>query len=182
MHIAAAEEIHRRLVPMVTRLRDTLARKSQEFSGVIKIGRTHLMDAVPLTLGQEFSGYVAQLTKGLDRIGRALPGLYELALGGTAVGTGLNSHPEFAGHSAARIAEITGLPFVSAPNKFEALAAHDAIVQASGSLNTLAASLTKIAQDVRYLGSGPRCGLGELVLPENEPGSSILGQGLLHPG
>jgi len=174
MHIAAAEEIHRRLIPTVTRLRDTLAEKSQAFSEVIKIGRTHLMDAVPLTLGQEFSGYVAQLTKGLERIDRALPGLYELALGGTAVGTGLNSHPAFARLSAARIAQITGLPFVSAPNKYEALAAHDAIVEMSGSLKTLACSLMKIANDVRWLASGPRCGLGEITIPSNEPGSSIM--------
>jgi fumarate hydratase class II len=174
MHIAAAEEIHRRLIPMVTRLRDTLAGKAASFGDVIKIGRTHLMDAVPLTLGQEFSGYVAQLTKGVERIGRALPGLYELALGGTAVGTGLNSHPEFARLAAARIAELTGLPFVSAPNKFEALAAHDAIVEMSGALKTLACALMKIANDVRWLASGPRCGLGEITIPENEPGSSIM--------
>ncbi|MFA7288992.1 MAG: class II fumarate hydratase [Melioribacteraceae bacterium] len=174
MHIAAVEEIHRRLIPMVTKLRDALAVKSEEFMGIIKIGRTHLMDAVPLTLGQEFSGYVQQLTNGLDRINNALPHLYELALGGTAVGTGLNTHPKFAELSAKKISEITGLSFVSAPNKFEALAAHDALVEFHGVLKTLAASLMKIANDVRWLGSGPRCGIGELMLPENEPGSSIM--------
>jgi fumarate hydratase class II len=174
MHIATVEEIHRRLIPMVTKLRDALEEKSTEFIGIIKIGRTHLMDAVPLTLGQEFSGYVQQLTNGLARINNSLPYLYELALGGTAVGTGLNTHPKFAELSAKKIAEITGLPFVSAPNKFEALAAHDALVEFHGVLKTLAASLMKIANDVRWLGSGPRCGIGELMLPENEPGSSIM--------
>ena len=174
MHIAAAEEINRRLIPMITKLRDTLARKSAEFESITKIGRTHLMDAVPLTLGQEFSGYVTQLTKALERIDRSLPSLYELALGGTAVGTGLNTHPEFADRSASQIADITGLPFVSAPNKFEALAAHDAIVEFSGTLKTIAGSLMKIANDVRWLASGPRCGVGELTLPANEPGSSIM--------
>lgn len=174
MHIAAVEEIHKRLIPMLTKLRDALAEKSTEFMGIIKIGRTHLMDAVPLTLGQEFSGYVQQLTNGLDRINNSLPYLYELALGGTAVGTGLNTHPKFAELSAKKISEITGLPFVSAPNKFEALAAHDALVEFHGTLKTLAASLMKIANDVRWLGSGPRCGIGELMLPENEPGSSIM--------
>ncbi|MEE2752435.1 MAG: class II fumarate hydratase [Candidatus Latescibacterota bacterium] len=174
MHIAAAEEINRRLIPMITKLRDTLARKSAEFESITKIGRTHLMDAVPLTLGQEFSGYVTQLTKALERIDRSLPSLYELALGGTAVGTGLNTHPEFADRSASQIADITGLPFISAPNKFEALAAHDAIVEFSGTLKTIAGSLMKIANDVRWLASGPRCGVGELTLPANEPGSSIM--------
>jgi len=174
MHIAAAEEINRRLIPMVTRLRDTLKEKSDAFEGIIKIGRTHLMDAVPLTLGQEFSGYVQQLTNGLKRIDHVLPHLYELALGGTAVGTGLNTHPEFAVRSAKKIAEMTGLPFVTAPNKFEALASHDAIVEASGAMKTLACSLMKIANDIRWLASGPRCGLGELYIPENEPGSSIM--------
>jgi fumarate hydratase class II len=174
MHIATVEEIHRRLIPMVTKLRDALEEKSTEFIGIIKIGRTHLMDAVPLTLGQEFSGYVQQLTNGLARINNSLPYLYELALGGTAVGTRLNTHPKFAELSAKKIAEITGLPFVSAPNKFEALAAHDALVEFHGVLKTLAASLMKIANDVRWLGSGPRCGIGELMLPENEPGSSIM--------
>jgi fumarate hydratase class II len=174
MHIAAIEEIHRRLIPMVTKLRDALAIKSDEFRNIIKIGRTHLMDATPLTLGQEFSGYVQQLTNGLERIHGNLPRLYEVALGGTAVGTGLNTHPEFAVKAAAKIAELTGKPFISARNKFEALAAHDALVETSGVLKTLAASLMKIANDIRWLGSGPRCGIGELVLSENEPGSSIM--------
>ncbi len=174
MHIAAVEEIHRRLIPMVTLLRDTLAKKSEEFKDIIKIGRTHLMDATPLTLGQEFSGYVAALTLDLERINDALKRLYPLALGGTAVGTGLNTHPEFAVKSAAKIAELTGKPFVTAPNKFEALATHDAIVEMSGVLKTLACSLMKIANDVRWLASGPRCGIGELNIPANEPGSSIM--------
>ncbi|MCI0699145.1 class II fumarate hydratase [candidate division KSB1 bacterium] len=174
MHIAAVHEIHRRLIPMVTQLRDTLAQKAEKFKKIIKIGRTHLMDAVPLTLGQEFSGYVTQLNHGLKRIDMVLPHLYELALGGTAVGTGLNTHPQFAVKSAAKIAELTGYPFVTAENKFEALAAHDAIVMASGALKTLACSLMKIANDIRWLASGPRCGLGELTIPENEPGSSIM--------
>jgi fumarate hydratase class II len=174
MHIAAVEEIHRRLIPMVIKLRDALQKKSDEFKDIIKIGRTHLMDAVPLTLGQEFSGYVQMLTNGLERIDAALPRLYELALGGTAVGTGLNTHPEFAVKSAQKIADITGKPFITARNKFEALATHDALVEFSGVLKTLAASLMKIANDVRWLGSGPRCGLGEIHLPENEPGSSIM--------
>jgi fumarate hydratase class II len=174
MHIAAVEEVHRRLIPMVTKLRDALAKKSGEFNSIIKIGRTHLMDATPLTLGQEFSGYVQQLTNGLERINGVLPRLYELALGGTAVGTGLNTHPVFAVKAAAKISELTGKPFVSARNKFEALAAHDALVELHGVLKTLAASLMKIANDVRWLGSGPRCGLGEIHLPENEPGSSIM--------
>jgi fumarate hydratase class II len=174
MHIAAAEEIVRRLVPSVRALRDALAAKAQAFADIVKIGRTHLQDAVPLTLGQEFSGYVAQLDAGLDRIELTLPGIYELAVGGTAVGTGLNTHPEFAERVARHIAAITGLPFVTAPNKFAALAAHDAVVFASGALRTLAVSLMKIANDVRWLASGPRAGLGELSLPENEPGSSIM--------
>jgi len=174
MHIAAVEEIHRRLIPMVTKLRDALEVKAKEFKDVIKIGRTHLMDATPLTLGQEFSGYVQQLTNGLERINAAMPRMYELALGGTAVGTGLNTHPDFAFKAANQIANITGKPFVSARNKFEALAAHDAMVEFSGVLKTLAASLMKIANDVRWLGSGPRCGIGEISLPENEPGSSIM--------
>jgi len=174
MHIAAVEEIHRRLIPMVTKLRDALDAKSKEFKDIIKIGRTHLMDATPLTLGQEFSGYVQQLTNGLERITAALPRLFELALGGTAVGTGLNTHPEFAVKAAAQISKLTGKPFVSARNKFEALAAHDALVEFSGVLKTLAASLMKIANDIRWLGSGPRCGIGEISLPENEPGSSIM--------
>jgi len=174
MHIAAAEEVVHRLVPAVSALRDALDAKATEFADIVKIGRTHLQDAVPLTLGQEFSGYVAQLDADLERIQAALPGLYELAIGGTAVGTGLNTHPEFAERVAAQIADLTGLPFVSAPNLFAALAAHDALVQASGTLRTLAVSLMKIANDVRWLASGPRAGLGELVLPENEPGSSIM--------
>jgi fumarate hydratase class II len=174
MHIAAAERITHHLIPAVTHLRDALAAKSDEFEGIVKIGRTHLMDAVPLTLGQEFGGCAHQLTKGLERIGHALDDLHELALGGTAVGTGLNTHPEFADKAAARIADLTGLPFRSAPNKFEALAAHDAVVQASGALKTVAASLMKIANDIRLLGSGPRCGIGEINLPANEPGSSIM--------
>ena len=174
MHIAAVEEIHRRLIPMVTKLRDALDAKSKEFKDIIKIGRTHLMDATPLTLGQEFSGYVQQLTNGLERINAALPRLYALALGGTAVGTGLNTHPEFAVKAAAQISKLTGKSFISAKNKFEALAAHDALVEFSGVLKTLAASLMKIANDIRWLGSGPRCGIGEISLPENEPGSSIM--------
>jgi fumarate hydratase class II len=174
MHIAAVEEIHRRLIPSVTKLRDALQAKSVEYKDIIKIGRTHLMDATPLTLGQEFSGYAQQLTSGLERINGCLPHLYELALGGTAVGTGLNTHPEFAVKSAKKISDLTGKPFVSARNKFEALATHDSLVEAHGVLKTLAASLMKIANDVRWLGSGPRCGIGELNLPENEPGSSIM--------
>ena len=174
MHIAAVEEIHRRLIPMVTKLRDALAAKSEEFKDIIKIGRTHLMDATPLTLGQEFSGYTQQLTNGLERINGCMSRLYELALGGTAVGTGLNTHPDFAVKSAATIASITGLPFITARNKFEALATHDALVELSGVLKTIAASLMKIANDIRWLGSGPRSGIGELSLPENEPGSSIM--------
>ena len=174
MHIAAVEEIHRRLIPMVTKLKDALAAKSKEFRDIIKIGRTHLMDATPLTLGQEFSGYTQQLTNGLERINGCMSRLYELALGGTAVGTGLNTHPDFAVKSAAMIASITGLPFITARNKFEALAAHDALVELSGVLKTIAVSLMKIANDIRWLGSGPRSGIGELSLPENEPGSSIM--------
>jgi fumarate hydratase, class II len=174
MHIAAVEEIVHRLLPSVRALRDALHEKELEFAQVTKIGRTHLMDAVPLTLGQEFSGYVAQLDADIERIEVTLPGLDELALGGTAVGTGLNTHPEFGERVARAVAEATGLPFVSAPNKFAALAAHDALVFAHGALRTLAVSLMKIADDLRWLGSGPRSGLGELSLPENEPGSSIM--------
>jgi len=174
MHVAAVMEITDRLVPSVTRLRDALDEKATSFANVTKIGRTHLMDAVPLTLGQEFSGYVAQLDADLDRFLLVLPGLYELAAGGTAVGTGLNTHPEFGERVAAAIAKLTGKPFVTAPNKFAALAAHDALIFAHGAIKTLAASLTKIADDLRWLGSGPRSGLGELQLPENEPGSSIM--------
>jgi fumarate hydratase class II len=174
MHIAAVEQIRHVLLPAVQALRDALAEKVDAFAEIVKIGRTHLMDAVPLTLGQEFSGYVAQLDADLTRIEGCLPSLDELALGGTAVGTGLNTLPEFGARAAAQIAELTGLPFVSAPNKFAALAAHDGLVQASATLRTLAVSLTKIADDIRWLGSGPRSGLGELVLPPNEPGSSIM--------
>ncbi|XP_017012288.2 probable fumarate hydratase, mitochondrial [Drosophila takahashii] len=174
IHISVGMELNERLVPAVTHLRDALKSKSDEFRDIIKIGRTHLMDAVPLTLGQEFSGYTQQLTYGLDRIKGCLPRVYELALGGTAVGTGLNTHKGFAEKVAKRIAELTCLPFVTAPNKFEALAARDCMVEVHGVLNTIAVSLMKIANDIRLLGSGPRCGLGELMLPENEPGSSIM--------
>jgi fumarate hydratase class II len=174
MHVAAASTASERLIPELRRLHDELASKSRQFAGVTKIGRTHLMDATPLTLGQEFSGYAQQIANSIDRVRSALPRVHELALGGTAVGTGLNTHPEFAERVAAKIAEITGLPFCSAPNKFEALAAHDALVQLSGALKTTACSLMKIANDVRWLASGPRCGLGEIRIPENEPGSSIM--------
>jgi len=174
MHIAAAEQLNNLLLPNLAMLRITLAQKSEDFKDIIKSGRTHLMDATPVTLGQEFSSYVQQLDNAIQRINMTLPGLYELALGGTAVGTGLNTHPDFAVKAANKIAEITKLPFVSAPNKFEALAAHDAIVFAHGALKTLAASLMKIANDIRWMASGPRCGLGELSIPENEPGSSIM--------
>jgi fumarate hydratase class II len=174
MHIAAVVEITDRLVPAVTKLRNELDEKAKEYVNVTKIGRTHLMDAVPLTLGQEFSGYVAQLDADLNRLSLVLPGLYELAAGGTAVGTGLNTHPEFGARVASAIAELTGKPFVTAPNYFAALAAHDALLFAHGAIKTLAASLSKIADDLRWLGSGPRSGLGELKLPENEPGSSIM--------
>jgi len=174
MHIATVEEIYRRLIPMLTKLRDALLKKSKEFENIIKIGRTHLMDATPLTLGQEFSGYVQQLTNGLERIDASLPRLFELALGGTAVGTGLNTHPDFAVIAAKHIADLTGIPFITGRNKFEGLAAHDALVEFSGVLKTLAVSLMKIANDIRMLGSGPRSGIGELNLPANEPGSSIM--------
>ena len=174
LHMAVAMAIEEDLLPAVGGLRDALDAKRSEFDDVVKIGRTHLQDAVPLTLGQEFSGYVAQLSGDVERIRTTLPGLYEIALGGTAVGTGLNAHPEFAERVARRIAELTGLPFVSAPNKFQALAGQEAAVFTSGALKTLATSLMKIANDIRWLGSGPRAGLGELVLPENEPGSSIM--------
>jgi fumarate hydratase class II len=174
MHVAAAESVVHRLEPPLKALRGTLAAKAGAFAGIVKIGRTHLQDATPLTLGQEFSGYVSQLDHGLARLADALPHVYELALGGTAVGTGLNAHPEFGDRVAAELAGLTGLPFVSAPNKFEALASNDALVHAHGVLKTLAASLTKIANDVRWLASGPRSGLGEISIPENEPGSSIM--------
>src|SRR5437868_3352154 len=174
MHIAAATETARRLIPAVKKLRDALDAKANEFAGIVKIGRTHLQDATPLTVGQEFSGWVSLLDRDLTRIADALDGLYDLAIGGTAVGTGLNAHPEFAERAARKISELSGLPFRSHPNKFASLSAHDEIVFASGALKTLAASLMKIANDVRWLASGPRCGLGELTLPENEPGSSIM--------
>jgi fumarate hydratase class II len=174
MHIAAVQTLTQNLIPSIQSLRDALDKKKTEFEDIIKIGRTHLMDAVPLTLGQEFSGYIAQLDHNLERIQTSLPHLYELAIGGTAVGTGLNTHPEFAQRVADKIAELTGLPFFSAPNKFAALASHDAIAMASGALKTLACTNMKIANDLRWLGSGPRCGLGELILPANEPGSSIM--------
>ena len=174
MHVAGAMAIVERLLPRVRELREALAARAAEFDGIVKIGRTHLQDAVPLTLGQEFGGYVAQLDADIGRIDGALPGLFELAIGGTAVGTGLNAPPGFGEACAGRIAELTGLPFVSAPNKFAALAAHDGVVFMSGALATLAASVMKIANDVRWLGSGPRAGIGELILPENEPGSSIM--------
>lgn len=174
MHIAAVEAIRSQLIPSLKTLRQTLASKSAEFSEIVKIGRTHLQDATPLTLGQEFSGYVSQLDHGLAHLESALPHLLELALGGTAVGTGLNTHPEFARRVAAEIARLSGYPFVTAANKFEALAAHDALVHAHGVLKTLAAALIKIANDVRWLASGPRCGIGEILIPENEPGSSIM--------
>ncbi len=174
MHIAAAERINSHLIPETGRLQKTLAGKAAAFSDIIKIGRTHLMDAVPLTLGQEFSGSAQQLENDIERVRGTLGGLYELALGGTAVGTGLNTHPEFAEKGAAQIARLTGLPFCSAPNKFEALAAHDAVVFASGAVRTLAGALMKLANDIRWLASGPRSGIGELIIPANEPGSSIM--------
>src|SRR5579885_2904288 len=174
MHIAAAEEITHRLLPALKTLRASLDRKRAEFEPIVKIGRTHLMDAVPLTLGQEFSGYIAQLDQDIARIERALPDVFELAIGGTAVGTGLNTHLEFADRCASRIAQLTGLRFTAASNTYAALAAHDALVMVSGALKTLACSLMKIANDIRWMGSGPRCGLAELSLPENEPGSSIM--------
>ncbi len=174
MHIAAAYEINNSLIPALTHLHSALDKKAKEFASIIKIGRTHLQDATPLTLGQEFSGYAKQIENGIRRAKSTLPALYELAQGGTAVGTGLNAKKGFAEAFAKEVASITKLPFVTAPNKFEALATHDALVEASGVLNTLAVSLMKIANDIRLLGSGPRCGFGELSLPENEPGSSIM--------
>lgn len=174
MHIAAVSEVEQQLLPKLTALRDAFEAKSKEFSDIIKIGRTHLQDATPLTLGQEFSGYVQQLTFGIERIKLTLPRLSNLAQGGTAVGTGLNTKKGFDVKIAEEISNLTGLQFHTAPNKFEALAAHDAIIETSGALNTLAVSLDKIANDIRYLGSGPRCGYGELSLPENEPGSLIM--------
>ncbi len=174
MHIACSEEIQHRLLPALTKLRDALDVKAKAWDGIIKIGRTHTQDATPLTLGQEFSGYAAQLSNGIERIEQTMPRLMELAQGGTAVGTGLNAPVGFAEKVAERIAAITGMPFTTAPNKFEALAAHDAMVMSHGAINTVATSLFKIANDIRFLGSGPRAGLGELALPENEPGSSIM--------
>lgn len=174
MHIAAVEEIHRLLLPALHQMHTTLQTKEEAFNALVKIGRTHLQDATPLTLGQEFSGYKTQIAEGIRRLEATLPSLYNLAQGGTAVGTGLNTRKGFAEKVADHIRNLTGLPFQTAPNKFEALAAHDSFVEASGALNTLACSLTKIANDIRWLGSGPRCGLGELSLPTNEPGSSIM--------
>merc|ERR1719277_2365315 len=174
MHIATALEIHGVLLPGLKKLHDALDAKAKEFEDIIKIGRTHTQDATPLTLGQEFSGYVAQIRMGIERIEATLPRLYLLAAGGTAVGTGLNTRIGFAEKVAAKCADLTGIPFVTAPNKFEALASHDAMVEVSGACNVVACSIMKIANDIRFLGSGPRCGLGELSLPENEPGSSIM--------
>lgn len=174
MHIAVAVEIHNVLIPGIKKLHDALDAKAKEYNDIIKIGRTHTQDATPLTLGQEFSGYVTQLKFSLDRIEATLPRLYMLAAGGTAVGTGLNTRKGFAEKVASKVSDITGLPFVTAPNKFEALAAHDAMVEVSGALNVISCSIMKIANDLRFLASGPRCGLGELSLPENEPGSSIM--------
>merc|ERR1719153_28102 len=173
MHIATAQEIHNTLVPGLEKLFHGLERKMKQFENIIKIGRTHTQDATPLTLGQEFSGYLMQVSLGMERVKACLPRVYTLAAGGTAVGTGLNTRIGFAEKVAAKVADLTGLPFVTAPNKFEALAAHDAMVEVSGACNVLACSIMKIANDIRFLGSGPRCGLGELSLPENEPGSSI---------
>ena len=174
MHISAVERIRDALIPSISTLAGSFRKKAKEFQDIIKIGRTHLMDATPLTLGQEFSGYTTQLEYALDRINGCMPRMYQIALGGTAVGTGLNSHKDFAVKVARQIAELTGCPFVTAPNKFESLAAHDAIVETSRVLKTIACSLMKIANDIRWLGSGPRCGIGEIVLPANEPGSSIM--------
>jgi fumarate hydratase class II len=174
MHIAAAEQTAHHLLPKLAQLRGTLDAKAREFSGIVKVGRTHLQDATPVTLGQEISGWVAQIDLARASIESALPAVYELALGGTAVGTGLNTHPDYAERSAAQIATLTGLPFRTAPNKFAALAGHEALVALHGSLKTLATALMKIANDVRWLASGPRSGLGEITIPENEPGSSIM--------
>ena len=174
MHISTVERVNDALIPAISTLAGSFQKKTNEFQDIIKIGRTHLMDATPLTLGQEFSGYTTQLEYALDRINGCMPRMYQIALGGTAVGTGLNSHKDFAVRVANQIAELTGYPFVTAPNKFESLAAHDAIVEVSGVLKTIACSLMKIANDIRWLGSGPRCGIGEIVLPANEPGSSIM--------
>jgi fumarate hydratase class II len=174
MHIAAAERVKRALIPAVASVRDAIREKAHQFRDIVKIGRTHLQDAVPLTVGQEFGGWASQLDRDITRLEQVLSGLYELAIGGTAVGTGLNTHPEFAERAAQKIAELTGLPFRSHPDKFAALSAHDELIFAQGALETLAASMMKIANDIRWLASGPRCGLGELTIPENEPGSSIM--------
>ena len=174
MHIAAAERVKRALIPAIRTVEQAIERKAKEFENVVKIGRTHLQDAVPLTVGQEFGGWASLLQRDIKRLEQVLDGLYDLAIGGTAVGTGLNTHPEFAERAAKKIAELTGLPFRSHPNKFAALSAHDELIFAQGALETLAASFMKISNDLRWLGSGPRCGLGELSLPENEPGSSIM--------
>merc|ERR1712021_150724 len=174
MHVSTAIELTTVLIPGMKKLENALQAKAKEFEDIIKIGRTHTQDATPLTLGQEFGGYVQQLRFGIERVEACLPRLYMLAAGGTAVGTGLNTRIGFAEKIAAKVSDLTGLPFVTAPNKFEALAAHDAMVEVSGALNVLACSIMKIANDIRFLGSGPRCGLGELSLPENEPGSSIM--------
>jgi fumarate hydratase class II len=174
MHIAAADRVKRALIPAIKTVHDAIAAKAKEFDSIVKIGRTHLQDAVPLTVGQEFSGWASLLERDVKRLEQALDGLYDLAIGGTAVGTGLNAHPEFAERAAKKIAELTGLPFRSHPNKFAALSAHDELVFAQGALETLAASLMKISNDIRWLASGPRAGLGELIIPENEPGSSIM--------
>jgi fumarate hydratase, class II len=174
MHIAAAGQVQETLLPAVQEMRDALDRKAKEFADIVKIGRTHLQDATPITVGQEFSGWVSLLDRDMERLRSALDGLFDLAIGGTAVGTGLNAPAEFGEQAAAQIAELTNLPFRSHPNKFAALSAHDELVAASGALKTLAVSLMKIANDVRWLASGPRCGLGELTIPENEPGSSIM--------
>ncbi len=181
MHIAAAERVKNALIPAIKTVRDAIAAKAKEFDDVVKIGRTHLQDAVPLTIGQEFGGWASLLDRDIHRLEQVLDGLYDLAIGGTAVGTGLNTHPEFAERAAKKIAELTGLPFRSHGNKFAALSAHDEIVFAQGAMETLAASFMKISNDIRWLASGPRCGLGELVIPENEPGSSDhAGQGQSH--
>jgi fumarate hydratase class II len=174
MHIAAAERVKNALIPAIKTVRDAIAAKAAEFHDVVKIGRTHLQDAVPLTIGQEFGGWASLLDRDIQRLEQAQEGLYDLAIGGTAVGTGLNAHPEFAERAARKVAELTGLPFRSHPNKFASLSAHDEIVFAQGALETLACSLMKISNDIRWLASGPRCGLGELTIPENEPGSSIM--------
>ncbi len=174
MHIAAAERVKKALIPALKTVQQAIERKAKEFDRIVKIGRTHLQDAVPLTIGQEFGGWASLVERDIKRLEMVLEGLYELAIGGTAVGTGLNTHPEFAERAAKKIAELSGLPFRSHPNKFAALSAHDEVVFAQGAMETLAASLVKISNDIRWLASGPRCGLGELTIPENEPGSSIM--------